>query len=44
MYALARDPELMGGHHVRGGSTALYLATIALVATCIAALFVLTLL
>jgi Mn2+/Fe2+ NRAMP family transporter len=44
MYGLARDPELMGGHHVRGASTTLYLATIALVSTCIAALFVLTLL
>ena len=44
MYGLARDPDLMGGHHARGASTALYLATIALVTTCIAALFVLTLL
>ena len=44
MYGLARDPELMGGHHVRGGSTAVYIATIALVTTCIGALFVLTVL
>jgi Mn2+/Fe2+ NRAMP family transporter len=44
MYGLARDPELMAGRHVRGASTTLYLATIALVSTCIGALFVLTLL
>lgn len=44
MYGLSRDPELMGGHQVRGGWAALYVATICLVAACIAALFVLTLL
>ena len=44
MYGLSRDPELMGGHQVRGGWAAVYVATICLVAACIAALFVLTLL
>jgi Mn2+/Fe2+ NRAMP family transporter len=44
MYALSRDPELMGGHEVTGGWSAVYVATIGLVALCIGALFVLTLL
>ncbi len=43
MYGLSRDPELMGGHEVAGGWSAVYVATIGLVALCIAALFVLTL-
>lgn len=42
MYAMARDPMLMGGHHVGGASSAVYVGTIVLVAACVAALLVLT--
>lgn len=42
MYGLARQPQLMAGHEVRGPWAVLYLATIGLVATCIGTLFVLT--
>jgi Mn2+/Fe2+ NRAMP family transporter len=44
LYGLSRDPELMGGHRSSRAQSALYLATIGLVATCVAALFVLTVL
>lgn len=44
MHGLARDPELMGGQQVRGGWSALYLATIGFIAVCIGALFVLSVL
>jgi Mn2+/Fe2+ NRAMP family transporter len=44
LYRLARDPELMDGHPVAGPVRAVYVTTIVLVAGCIAALFVLTVL
>jgi NRAMP (natural resistance-associated macrophage protein)-like metal ion transporter len=41
MYALGRDPDLMGEHRVRGRSAAAYLGTIVAVAACIVALLAL---
>jgi Mn2+/Fe2+ NRAMP family transporter len=42
MYLLARDPQVMGRYSVRGGSAALYVVIIGLVASCLAALAILT--
>ncbi len=42
MYAMARDATLMDGRPVRGASSAVYVATIVLVAACVGALAVLT--
>lgn len=42
MYRLSRDPQLMGGHQVRGALAALYLLTIAAIVLCIGALFILS--
>jgi hypothetical protein len=41
MYLLARDPQVMGGYSVRGGS-ACYVVIIGLIARCLAALAILT--
>jgi Mn2+/Fe2+ NRAMP family transporter len=42
MYLLARDPRVMGRYSVRGGSAALYVVIIGLIASCLAALAILT--
>ena len=42
MYLLARDPQVMGGYSVRGGSAALYVVISGLIASCLTALAILT--
>jgi Mn2+/Fe2+ NRAMP family transporter len=42
MYGIARDRDLMGDHTASRPAAALYLATIAVVALCVGALFVLS--
>jgi hypothetical protein len=42
MYLLGRDPKLMGGYSVRGGSAAFYVVIIGLIASCLAALAIVT--
>jgi Mn2+/Fe2+ NRAMP family transporter len=42
MYLRARDPRVMGRYSVRGGSAALYVVIIGLIASCLAALAILT--
>jgi Mn2+/Fe2+ NRAMP family transporter len=41
MYGIARDRDLMGAYTATRRTAALYLATIALIAMCVAALIVL---
>ena len=41
-YLLARDPQVMGGYSVRGGSAVCYVVIIGLIASCLAALAILT--
>ena len=42
MYGIARDRDLMGDHTASRPAAALYLATIAVIALCVGALFVLS--
>jgi Mn2+/Fe2+ NRAMP family transporter len=42
MYLLARDLRVVGRYSVRGGSTTLYVVIIGLIASCLAALAILT--
>ena len=42
MYALSRDPELMGEHRVSRSASVLYLVTIGFIALCVGALLVLS--
>jgi Mn2+/Fe2+ NRAMP family transporter len=41
LFGLSRDPELMGGHALRGAGAAVYVVTIAAIAGCVAVLLVL---